>query len=322
MLKPEDIYLVERLARGGMAEVFLAIAKLDGRSSWVVVKRVLPEHAKHAVYRTLFEQEQAVVSKVNHPNVVRAFPSHTGEITALVMEYIHGTSLFELLIHAKEQDVNIPFPVAAYLLFQACQGAHAAHELRVDNGQLLDVIHRDLTPHNLMVSLSGKLSIIDFGIATTTTTRTLQHQRSVQGKTRYLSPECIQQRLQDRRTDVFTLGVVGYELLTGERYANDETDEAQDLRSELHRTDVPDGMVDALERAMAPSVERRWPTAHAFSEALTPFFDMRQAQREASALVQRLTGDVLQARKKRYQALQAAHRTLPPSLGRTWEKPR
>ena len=187
---------------------------------------------------------------------------------------------------------------------------------------LMEVLHRDLTPHNLMVSATGRLRIIDFGIATTGATQPLQHQRGVKGKTHYLSPECNLQRTQDRRSDVFTLGVVGFELLTGERLEREQPAAPYPIPLQLRRDGVPSELQEALERAIAHNPNDRWASAAELQEAIAPFWAAQpeRTQRDTAAFVQQLVGEVVRARRNHYRAMKH-HLRIPLTAlkDRTWE---
>ena len=323
MLGQHDIHIVDRLARGGMAEVFLGVVDSSRGETWVVVKRVLPEFASDEVYRNLFDQERRIVASLQHPNIVRSIASQGGSEQSLLMEYIDGTSLYELLVYAREQGQEFPVHVVAFWLSQACRGAHAAHEMRDGQGEALDVLHRDLTPHNLMVTPSGTLKIIDFGIATTGASQTLLQQRTVKGKTSYLSPECASQQQQDRRSDIYTLGVVGIELLTGERMQRVQPSATHAPAFELKRTDVPEALTHVLERATAKERTTRWRTAAELEAALAPFWVPHQdrVQHDTATLIQSVVGPVLDARRAHYLSMKRQHRIPLRTLrGRSWEE--
>jgi serine/threonine-protein kinase len=273
--------VIDRLATGGMAEVFICTERqMAGLERLVVVKRILPHFAMHDSFVEMFLAEARYVARINHPNVVQIF--ELGEDSGapyLSMEYVAGVSLRDLLIAAIELGRPLPVGVAVSLAAQACAGAHAAHDLKDGDGRPLGLVHRDISPHNLMVTGDGHVKLLDFGIAKATeapgfvdNTRT----GALKGKVHYMAPEQCRQEPLDRRADVFALGIVAWELLASERlFKRDSELEAmqaivggdrRDLRS--IRKDVPTTLLAALEKALAVKREARFPTAEAFKRAL------------------------------------------------------
>jgi len=277
-------HLVERLAVGGMAEIFLACEKAaHGLERLVVVKRILPTLAEDESFVEMFLQEARVAAGIQHPNVVAIH--ELGEADGLpymTMEYVPGSTMRQLLQAASVAQREVPVEVALDLAMQACAGAHAVHELCDPYGKLYGLVHRDLTPHNLMVTDEGFVKLLDFGIAKATHESDLHTRTGVlKGKVAYMSPEQCQQETLDRRSDIFALGNVTWELLAGEKLfqaANELgvmqaiiTGNVRDLRKV--RPEVPDPVVNVIEHALAPARESRYDTAD----------DMRRALAEAAA---------------------------------------
>ncbi|MEQ1566244.1 MAG: serine/threonine-protein kinase [Myxococcota bacterium] len=272
--------LVERLAVGGMAEVFLACEPADDPSKGdrlVVLKRILPHLAQNPEFVDALVREARIASRIRHPNVIEI--QELGEANGLpyiVMEYLPGTTLKELLASARAAEAKMPIGVALHLLLQACDGAHAAHELVDPNGKPYGLVHRDITPHNLMVDDLARLKLLDFGIAKASEGMDQTRTGVLKGKVAYMSPEqCRQDRL-DRRADVFSLGVVGYQLLTGvkpfARSSELATMQAIILGTyapiATARPEVPSAVAAEVERAMSRERDARHPTAAALREAL------------------------------------------------------
>ncbi|MBA2320142.1 MAG: PhnD/SsuA/transferrin family substrate-binding protein [Deltaproteobacteria bacterium] len=268
--------LVDRLAIGGMAEVFLA-REVDGLDRLVVVKRMLPALAEDAEFVSMFLREAQIVARISHPNVVQIL--ERGEADGLpffAMEYVPGVSLKELVKAARLKSGLLPLGLVVHILAQACAGAHAAHELRLPTGEPVGLVHRDLTPHNLMVDDQAHVKLLDFGIAKDTAVDGATRTGVLRGKISYLSPEQALQLPLDRRTDVFALGVCAYELITLDRPFTMQS-EAQTLQRIVDgrfrplgdlRPDVPLGLADVVHRALSRDHARRWPTAEAFRVAL------------------------------------------------------
>jgi phosphate/phosphite/phosphonate ABC transporter binding protein len=269
--------ILERLAIGGMAEVYLARERAaHGLTRLVVIKRILPHLAQHESMVQMFLQEARIAARINHPNVVQILElGEDGGFPFIAMEYVAGSTLRDLIVETQRQGRLIPVAVALHLMQQACAGTHAAHELKDISGKPANLVHRDLTPHNLMVDGDGHLKLLDFGIAKE---QESEHTRTgvLKGKIRYMSPEQCNQEVLDRRSDIFTLAIVLWEMLAGERLFERQTElmtmqaiaagQIRDLRP--LRPEVPEPIVQALEMALAAKPADRPPTADAFRKAL------------------------------------------------------
>jgi serine/threonine-protein kinase len=315
--------LVERLAVGGMAEVFLAAERGGelglGLDRLVVVKRILPHLADQPTFVDMFLREARIVARIRHPNVVQIFElGSSGGFPFIAMEYVAGSTLKQLVSAARRNDTRLPIGAVLHLLSQACAGAHAAHELRDQQGQLYGLVHRDISPHNLMVDDHGHVKLLDFGIAKADgmeQTRT----GMLKGKISYMSPEQCRQDKVDRRSDVFALGVVAWELLVGEKpfRGNSELATMQAIVTgdvaPVHemRPDVPRALSDAIAKALSLERDDRQATAEIFREELreavrgTPLSPDSDA---AARLVRTLLGDRHTRRQRAVE--QAMERTL------------
>jgi phosphate/phosphite/phosphonate ABC transporter binding protein len=278
--------VIDRLATGGMAEVFICCERgMAGLERLVVVKRILPHLAVHGAFVDMFLAEARYVARLNHPNVVQIYElgEHTGAegppSPYLAMEYVAGSSLRDVLIAAIEKGVDTPVGAGVGLIAQACAGAHAAHELTDAAGKALGLVHRDISPHNLMVTGEGHVKLLDFGIAKATELADVDdHTRTgaLKGKVHYMAPEQCKQEPLDRRADVFALGIVLWELLAQERLFKRESDldsmqaivtaDLKDLRK--FRKDIPAGVVAAVEKALRRDKNERYATADEMRKAL------------------------------------------------------
>jgi serine/threonine protein kinase len=206
------------VARGGMAAVWAArLHGTHGFQKIVALKTMLPDVSDDPEFETMFLDEARVAARIRHPNVVEISDlGDEGEVLYLVMEWVEGGTVGALLRGAKPLG-GIPFPVLLRLASQICAGLHAAHELRDDDGNLVDLVHRDMSPGNVLVSMSGFVKIVDFGIAKS---KARVHMTKggggmVKGKTPYLSPEQLEDSAVDRRSDIFSLGALLYTMATG-----------------------------------------------------------------------------------------------------------
>lgn len=208
-----------RLAKGGMAEVLLgALDGAAGVSRAVVIKRVLPHLAEESQFRTMFLDEAKLVAGLRHPNVVSVLELGEDDgLLFLVMEYLQGEGLDDLSARVLHHGTSLEPRLAAFIIAEACAGLHAAHTHTDPSGQPLNIIHRDVSPHNIFLGYDGHVKLIDFGIAQSTIQDAKTQTGVVKGKISYMAPEQLDRRELDHRVDVFALGIVLWELLTGRR---------------------------------------------------------------------------------------------------------
>jgi serine/threonine-protein kinase len=269
-------YVVTRkLAEGGMAEIYLARAVgPEGFSKDVVIKVVRSFLATDQQFVDMFIAEARLASRLNHANVVQIFDFGKHEDTYyLAMEYVRGASLWDLRQRCRQQGVPFPATLAAEIGAQIARGLQYAHSLS-DRGQKLGVVHRDVTPHNVLMSFDGAVKLTDFGIAKATTTHTAPGM--LKGKFAYMSPEQARGEPVDARTDIFALGIVLWELLTGGRLFDGDSELAV-LRAvegsviappARLNPDVPPGLSDLVMKALARPVDERFQTAFDLEKAL------------------------------------------------------
>ena len=253
--------LIERIATGGMAEIFLALERgVQGLERLVVIKRILPHLAQHERFVDMFLEEARIVARINHPNVVliHELGEENGSFF-IAMEYVAGSSFRTLMRSAAKADIPIPLDVCVGLITQACAGTHAAHEIKGASGEHIGLVHRDISPHNLMVTADGHVKLLDFGIAKATEIAE-EHTKTgaLKGKVHYMSPEQCQQRGLDRRSDVFALGICMWELCTARRLFKRESElmtmqaivAGDTWAAKEFRPDMSDELNDAIMRAL------------------------------------------------------------------------
>ncbi len=211
--------ILGRLATGGMAEVFLG--RLMGPSGFervVVLKRILPHLARESDFVDMFLDEARIVAKINHKNVIQVSElGRDGDELYLVMEFVEGESLGGFMRRHWGSEREIGFELAAYVIAEACAGLHAAHELSDEDGRTQEVVHRDVSPQNLMITYDGQVKVLDFGIAKAVDRSARTATGTLKGKVEYMSPEQCKAQPLDRRSDVFALGTLLYELATNKR---------------------------------------------------------------------------------------------------------
>jgi eukaryotic-like serine/threonine-protein kinase len=209
-------YLLERrIATGGMAEVWLA--RKDGPAGFqkqLVVKKLLPHLSERREFIEMFFNEARLAARLSHANVTQIYDFGESNGTYfLVMEYVDGQSLRRVERRAAERGGGIPVPVAASIVAKVAEGLHHAHELRDEGGRLLRLVHRDISPENILISYDGQVKLTDFGIAKATAETAMTRAGVVKGKLAYMPPEQAVGDPLDRRADIYALGVVLYEML-------------------------------------------------------------------------------------------------------------
>ncbi|HEX7701929.1 MAG TPA: protein kinase [Kofleriaceae bacterium] len=269
--------LVAKLATGGMAEIFLARLLSDGGfEKLVCIKRILPHLAKDPQFVAMFLDEARVVARISHPNVCQVF--ELGEISGqyyIAMEYLEGVPLSVFRRPNYYPASPDPRLVAGFGV-QACEGLHHAHQLRGANGEQLGVVHRDISPQNLFVTIDGIVKVLDFGIAKVQDQSVRTSTGAVKGTYCYMSPEQLRGEKVDRRADVWALGTVLWETLAQRHLFKRETEflTFQAITSDPIpdiceiRPDVPPLVGDAISRAISRDREARFATARALGEAL------------------------------------------------------
>ena len=210
-----DFEIIRRLGAGGMAEVFLAKKRgAEGTFKLLVLKRILPAYGSSRRFRTMFAEEAQLATRLNHPNIVQVydFQDYGEEGQLLSMEYVEGPDLRKLMRSAQSKGQRIPPYVSAYIIAEVAKGLHYAHERKDEAGKPIDIVHRDVSPQNILMSFDGAVKIADFGIASANLFR--EEPGVLKGKTAYMSPEQARAERVSRRTDIYSLGVVFHELLS------------------------------------------------------------------------------------------------------------
>ncbi|HEY5927677.1 MAG TPA: protein kinase [Kofleriaceae bacterium] len=262
-----------KLAKGGMAEIFLArAATAAGVSRFVVLKRVLQERASDLQFLRMFLDEARLAAQLQHPNIAQVYDvGRLGDSYFFTMEYVHGVTLREVMQQIGGQPVAMGAVLA--IAAGAAAGLHHAHERIGVDGRPLGIVHRDVSPSNLMVSFEGHVKVVDFGIAKATSRSQETYSGTVRGKISYLSPEQASGSVIDCRSDIFSLGIVMWEMLTGLRLYKRESDYASMAAVvEEPVPPLPPGCPPALvllvTRALAKRPEERFQSAQQMLEAI------------------------------------------------------
>ncbi len=212
-----EYVLLDRVAAGGMAEVFRAKREgVEGFEKIVAVKRVLPHLSNNAEFVEMFIAEAKIVASLTHPNIAQIFD--LGKIDAsyfIAMEFVEGRDLRTILSRASDRDTRLGVDLAAIIAAKVGAALEYAHRHRDEEGKELQIVHRDVSPQNILVSSEGEVKLVDLGIARAATKASHTDSGSLRGKLLYMSPEQAWGKSLDRRSDIFSLGVVFYEVLTG-----------------------------------------------------------------------------------------------------------
>jgi serine/threonine-protein kinase len=218
--------LVKKLAMGGMAQIYLARRKgADASSELVVVKRILPHLAENLEFVRMFLDEARIAARLAHPNIVQIHDLGAQDDSFfLAMEYIHGEDVRRMCKRANLRGRPLPVPLACRIIIDACAGLDYAHKKTDPSGKPLDIVHRDVSPQNILVSFDGAVKVVDFGIAKAADQATVTRSGVLKGKYSYMSPEQAAGQRVDCRSDVFALGVVLYEMVTNTRLFKRPTD--------------------------------------------------------------------------------------------------
>jgi len=274
--------LVRKLAVGGMAEVFLAKAAGPmGFEKTLVLKRILPDLAGDPVFVRMFLAEAKLAASLNHPNIAQIFDFGQEQGAYFIaMEYVDGPNLRSLSRRSAERSISIPVSLCAKIISSACEALAYAHEF-IDPGTAthLSVIHRDVSPENILLSRTGAVKMVDFGIAKAGGRTQPTEAGILRGKISYMPPEQIQGKEIDHRADIFALGVVFYELITGSKPFDARSDVTivqailyeQMIPAVARRPDIPEPIARMLQRALAKDPDGRYPTCRHFQAELEQF---------------------------------------------------
>ena len=218
--------IIEQIDVGGMAEVWRGRAvSLQGFEKQVAIKRVLPHLAENAQFLEMFLDEARVSLHLNHANIVQTFDVvQAGSSYFIVMEWIDGLNLKKILTHLNRLRERLSIPEIVYIVAEASKGLSHAHELTAPDGSPLNIVHRDVSPPNILISREGEIKIVDFGLAKAASQLASTDPGVVKGKFSYISPEAAHGNAVDARADVFSLGAVLWEMITGQKLFEGDND--------------------------------------------------------------------------------------------------
>ncbi len=288
-----DYFLIEKVAVGGMAEVYKGISYgAEGFERICAVKRVLPHIAEDQEFIEMFVDEAKISAQLQHPNISQVY--HLGQVDQsyfIAMEFIHGKDLRSIFDRAKARNLKLDIGLCVYLIREMCSALDYAHRKCNDQLEPLDLIHRDVSLQNILLSYDGSVKLIDFGIAKAANKINQTQAGILKGKFSYMSPEQAKGQKIDHRADLFALGIVLYELLTLERCFFGESDFStiERVRNVDYvpprkiRREIPSSLEKILNKALAYDIHRRYQTASDFQDDLDQFLQKEGGQYQKNA---------------------------------------
>ncbi len=273
--------LVEQIAVGGMAEIYLAKTRgIAGFEKYVALKMIHPNFSEDEQFIQMLIDEAKITVMLQHVNIAQTFDlGRVGSTYYITMEYVDGADLYKLLRKGSEMDMDVPIDVAAYVTKEVATGLDYAHRKRDVSGSKLNIVHRDVSPQNVLISFNGEVKLVDFGIAKATMRARQTAVGVIKGKYYYMSPEQAWGEPVDHRTDIFSAGILLYEMLTGQMlYLEEDLHKLLDMvrRADVAppttlRKDVPPQLERIVMRALAKDRNDRYQTANEFATDLERF---------------------------------------------------
>ncbi len=319
--------LVDRISSGGMADVYRAkLVGIRGFTKTIAIKRIHPHLAERRRFLRMFTDEAKIASRLVHPNIVQIYDLGEEEgVPYIAMEYVAGRDLYRVVQRLVAMDQRCPWPLAIRVVSEVCAGLSYAHAFRTLDGQPQEIVHRDISPRNILISFSGEVKLTDFGVARARDREEHTEQGVIKGKVRYISPEGASGLAVDGRSDLYSLAVVLAEMLTMAPFREAANDMAMllDIRQGRYNgsrlTELPPGLRGVIERALQPDPDRRYPDAQAFREELLAQSDgdaRRMTEAQLAEFMQDLyTDDIRKERESESLADLQALDSTPTAAG-------
>lgn len=321
--------IFDEIAAGGMATVHLArLAGPVGFSRVVAVKRLHPHLLDDQDFKAMFLDEARLAARIRHPNVVPTLDVLVNDKELiLVMEYVHGESLLALTRAARQQKAPIPLSISTAIMVSVLHGLHAAHEARDEKGQPLGIVHRDISPHNILAGADGMVRVLDFGVAKALQGRTAAQPDAavppgtVKGKFSYMAPETLRGEPATRQADIFSAAIVFWELLTGHKLFGAPTEQERILKVLKGDIPPPSALVPGLPivvdqivmRGLSPHPLDRYETADEMAAELENMLSPA-SQRVVAEWVTKLAHEALEGRADLLQQIEVSNiNSTPPS---------
>lgn len=317
-------HLFDRIGAGGMAEIYLARATTElGGARLTVVKQIRPELSGNEKFAEMLTVEAKLAARLNHANVVQVFDlgRHEG-VLYIAMEYVEGFDLNDLLRRCARAHIPLPIDFALLIVMEALRGLGYAHRLTDDNGAPIGIVHRDVSPSNVLISFEGEVKLCDFGIARANDMADLLSDEVIKGKAGYMSPEQARGEPLDARADLFAAGIVLWELLAGRKlYRAPKEGVHPTLLDQARAAEIPelptrglpeeDALHRIVHRALSNNRDDRYPSAQAMLRDLEEFVGksrlMASPIRFGEWLRENFGENVIALRRSRERAAKAMH---------------
>lgn len=314
--------LFAQIAAGGMAAVHLGrLLGQAGFSRTVAIKRLHPHLAQDPEFVSMLLDEARLAARIRHPNVVSTIDvvALEGELL-VVMEYVHGESLGRLLGKLRQRSATVPPAIASAIMAGTLYGLHSAHEAKSESGIPLQIIHRDVSPQNVMVGADGVARVVDFGVAKAAGRLQETREGQLKGKIRYMAPEQLKRGEVDRAADIYAASVVLWECLTGKRLFDDDNEwqiahsivEGATTPPSKLAPGVPPELDAIVMKGLSPDRTKRYKTAFEMAAALEDAVPPATA-RQVAAWVDQVAADAIRARAEKLAEVEGLSRELSPS---------
>ena len=303
--------ITERLDQGGMAEVFRGVAEsLEGFKKSVAIKRILPALTKNEQFVSMFLDEARLSLFLQHANIVQVFDISKTPDNAyfLVMEFVDGCNLKALIERHKQKSKRLEVAHAIYIMMECCKALHYAHQAEhPETGEPLGIVHRDISPPNILMSKNGEVKIVDFGLAKASSSVETTDPGVVKGKFSYLSPEAAAGQVVDFRADIFAVGIILWELFTGRRLFYGETDygtvelvrQAKVPSIAALNPEIEPELEQIVRKALAQNPDDRYASAADLADALAAYLfsrRMKVTSRDIQVLVRDAQVEIMRKR--------------------------
>jgi len=324
-------YLLDRIAVGGMAEIFKAkVIREEGFERYFAIKRILPSIAEDEEFIKMFIDEAKIAVQLTHSNIVPIIDlGKVGDAYFIAMEFVHGKDLRTSTEKLSKKGETLPIPACCYIIMKVCEGLDYAHNKKDAAGRDLNLVHRDVSPQNILLSFEGEVKVIDFGIAKAANKAAKTQAGILKGKFGYMSPEQVRGLPLDRRSDIFSTGIVLYEALTGERLFIGESDfsilekvkNVEIIPPSTYNKNIPEDLERIILKALAREVQDRYQSAIELHDDLQSFmytYGSFFSRKDMASLMRKVFPEDYEADMKE---MESARVSMPPGQGRSSAPP-
>ena len=324
-------YLLDRIAVGGMAEIFKAkVIREEGFERYFAIKRILPSIAEDEEFIKMFIDEAKIAVQLTHANIVPIIDlGKVGDAYFIAMEYVHGKDLRTTTEKLSKKGDSLPVPACCYIIMKVCEGLDYAHNKKDAAGRDLNLVHRDVSPQNILISFDGEVKLIDFGIAKAANKAAKTQAGILKGKFGYMSPEQVRGLPLDRRSDIFSTGIVLYEALTGERLFIGESDfsilekvkNVEIIPPSTYNKSIPEDLERIILKALAREVQDRYQSAIELHDDLQSFmytYGSFFSRKDMASLMRQIFPEDYEADMKE---MESARISVPPGQRRSSAPP-